>query len=179
MSSYAGKQLHRSPAVVSAGCGCHRPKLVHLLLWRWPKKPTTSNSSTRADPSYSWSPSESFTPTATPTTTTATSMSPTCSEAAGPSAQWPAIGSGRIKESVAVVKDSDDPYVDFRLSMLQMIVEKEIYAKEELRELLNCFLFLNSPDHHEIIIRAFMEIWNGAYSTPAARPEKEKKKKGR
>lgn len=67
-------------------------------------------------------------------------------------------------ETVAVEKDSDDPYLDFRHSMLQMILENEIYSKEDLRELLNCFLQLNSPCHHGIIVRAFTEIWNGVFS---------------
>ncbi|KAL6202590.1 hypothetical protein ACLB2K_026298 [Fragaria x ananassa] len=67
----------------------------------------------------------------------------------------------KIDNSIAVVKDSDDPYQDFRRSMLQMIVEKEIYSKEELQELLSCFLELNSRHHHDVIIQAFTEIWNG------------------
>ncbi|GFZ20236.1 ovate family protein [Actinidia rufa] len=71
----------------------------------------------------------------------------------------------KISNSVAVVKDSDDPYQDFRRSMLQMILEREIYSKDDLQELLNCFLQLNSPCHHEIIIQAFSEIWNGVVST--------------
>ncbi|KAK4371794.1 hypothetical protein RND71_007178 [Anisodus tanguticus] len=74
-------------------------------------------------------------------------------------------GFGRIGgESVAVEKDSDDPYLDFRQSMLQMILEKEIYSKDDLKELLNCFLQLNSPYYHGIIVRAFTEIWNGVFS---------------
>ncbi|KAL5742102.1 hypothetical protein ACOSP7_028834 [Xanthoceras sorbifolium] len=40
----------------------------------------------------------------------------------------------------------------------------ESVAKEDLKELLNCFLQLNSPYHHEIIVRAFTEIWNGVFS---------------
>lgn len=70
----------------------------------------------------------------------------------------------RFKDSVAIVKDSDNPYHDFRQSMLQMILEKEIYSKDDLQELLNCFLDLNSPAHHEIIVKAFTEIWNGGVS---------------
>ncbi|XP_012485757.2 transcription repressor OFP6 [Gossypium raimondii] len=74
-------------------------------------------------------------------------------------------GFGRVGgESLAVEKDSDDPYLDFRHSMLQMILEKEIYSKDDLRELLNCFLQLNSPYYHGIIVRAFTEIWNGVFS---------------
>ncbi|XP_075507811.1 transcription repressor OFP13-like [Primulina tabacum] len=75
-------------------------------------------------------------------------------------------GFGRFGgESVAVEKDSDDPYLDFRQSMLQMILEKQIYSRDDLKELLNCFLQLNSPYYHGIIVRAFTEIWNGAYSS--------------
>ncbi|GFQ02941.1 transcription repressor ofp6 [Phtheirospermum japonicum] len=80
-------------------------------------------------------------------------------------------GFGRIGgASVAVEKDSDDPYLDFRQSMLQMILEKEIYAKDDLKELLNCFLQLNAPYYHGTIVRAFTEIWNGVYSGRAGSP---------
>ncbi|XP_076888410.1 uncharacterized protein LOC143538833 [Bidens hawaiensis] len=61
---------------------------------------------------------------------------------------------------LAVEKDSTDPYVDFRDSMLQMIMEKEICGKDDLRELLNCFLQLNSPSYHPIIVGAFTEVCN-------------------
>ncbi|CAI9105712.1 OLC1v1004704C1 [Oldenlandia corymbosa var. corymbosa] len=77
----------------------------------------------------------------------------------------PAFGTGgqfpKFGDSVAVLKDSDDPYQDFRQSMLQMILEKEIYTKDDLQELLNCFLELNSSSHHKVIVQAFMDIWNG------------------
>lgn len=71
---------------------------------------------------------------------------------------------GRVEESVAVVKESEDPLSDFRKSMLQMIVEKEIVGSEELRELLRRFLELNSPRYHDLILRAFAEIWNEVFS---------------
>ncbi|KAL4324916.1 hypothetical protein GQ457_11G008310 [Hibiscus cannabinus] len=74
-------------------------------------------------------------------------------------------GFGRVGgESLAVEKESDDPYLDFRYSMLQMILEKEIYSKDELKELLRCFLKLNSPYYHGIIVTAFTDIWNGVFS---------------
>ncbi|KAK4358551.1 hypothetical protein RND71_020780 [Anisodus tanguticus] len=66
----------------------------------------------------------------------------------------------KIIGSVAVVTDSDDPFKDFRQSMLQMIMEKEIHTYDDLYELLNCFLTLNSTCHHDVIIQAFMEILN-------------------
>lgn len=81
-------------------------------------------------------------------------------------------GFGRIDgESVAVEKDSDDPYLDFRQSMLQMILENEIYSKDDLRELLHCFLQLNSPYHHGLIVKAFSEIWNGVFSVRSSSPK--------
>ncbi|KAM7271645.1 hypothetical protein ACFE04_030859 [Oxalis oulophora] len=79
--------------------------------------------------------------------------------------ETPVRGFGRVGgESLAVEKDSDDPYLDFRYSMLQMILEKEIYSREELKELLNVFLELNAPFYHSVIVRAFTEIWNGVFS---------------
>lgn len=73
-------------------------------------------------------------------------------------------GARRVEESVAVVKESADPLADFRRSMLQMIVEKEIVGGEELRELLHRFLSLNAPHHHHLILRAFAEIWEEVFS---------------
>ncbi|KAK6138152.1 hypothetical protein DH2020_028088 [Rehmannia glutinosa] len=67
----------------------------------------------------------------------------------------------KIDDSLAVVKDSDNPYRDFRQSMLQMIYEKQIYSRSDLQQLLHCLLELNSAHHHEVIVRAFVEIWNG------------------
>jgi uncharacterized protein (TIGR01568 family) len=72
--------------------------------------------------------------------------------------------SGRVEESVAVVKESADPLADFRRSMLQMIVEKEIVGGAELRELLHRFLSLNSPHHHHLILSAFAEIWEEVFA---------------
>ncbi|KAJ1296483.1 hypothetical protein BS78_01G304300 [Paspalum vaginatum] len=71
---------------------------------------------------------------------------------------------GRVEESVAVVKESADPLGDFRRSMLQMIVEKEIVGGAELRELLHRFLSLNAPRHHGLILRAFAEIWEEVFA---------------
>ncbi|KAL4359624.1 hypothetical protein AHAS_Ahas08G0096000 [Arachis hypogaea] len=48
--------------------------------------------------------------------------------------------------------------MDFRYSMLQMILQKEIFSESGLQELLQCFLELNSPCQHQIIVQAFMEI---------------------
>ncbi|KAG4396500.1 hypothetical protein GLYMA_19G197800v4 [Glycine max] len=139
------KKLLLNTVSVKLGCGtCRRPNLCRIF---HPKpKPKNLNNTYRKH-KHSSSSSSFF------------------------SGQWgdsyvKAVGGlGRAgKEGVAVEKDSDDPYLDFRHSMLQMILENEIYSKQDLRELLNCFLQLNSPHHHGVIVRAFTEIWNAVFS---------------
>lgn len=68
-----------------------------------------------------------------------------------------------MKDSLAVVKKSSDPYGDFRRSMVEMIVEKEMFAAEDLERLLQCFLSLNSPHHHGVIVEVFTEIWEAMF----------------
>ncbi|OEL26241.1 hypothetical protein BAE44_0012739 [Dichanthelium oligosanthes] len=73
------------------------------------------------------------------------------------------------RESVAVAVDSSEPYEDFRESMVQMVVEKEIYAWDDLNDLLHQFLSLNSPRHHPLILHAFADLWtrNGLFCPPS------------
>ncbi|PRQ46562.1 putative transcription factor OFP family [Rosa chinensis] len=71
---------------------------------------------------------------------------------------------GKVKDSFAVVKKSSDPYNDFRTSMVEMIVEKQIFSGKDLDHLLQCFLKLNSPHHHRVIIEVFTEIWEALFS---------------
>ncbi|KAJ8442404.1 hypothetical protein Cgig2_018660 [Carnegiea gigantea] len=59
---------------------------------------------------------------------------------------------GKVKNTFAVVKSSRDPYSDFRTSMVEMIMEKQIFGSKELEQLLQCFLSLNSPHHHRVIL---------------------------
>ncbi|KAL5721455.1 Transcription repressor ofp7 [Ranunculus cassubicifolius] len=66
---------------------------------------------------------------------------------------------GKIKESLAVMKKSEDPYMDFKKSMMEMIVEKEMFDTKDLEELLQCFLSLNSKNYYGAIIEAFSDIW--------------------
>ncbi|KAK9108814.1 hypothetical protein Sjap_016874 [Stephania japonica] len=65
----------------------------------------------------------------------------------------------KVKESFAVVKRSEDPYEDFKGSMLEMILAKEMFNVGDLEELLHCFLALNSRRHHGVIVEAFSDIW--------------------
>ncbi|ESQ41979.1 hypothetical protein EUTSA_v10015317mg [Eutrema salsugineum] len=67
-------------------------------------------------------------------------------------------------ESFAVVKKSEDPYEDFRTSMVEMIVERQIFAAAELKQLLQCFLSLNSLQHHSVIVQVFLEIYATLFS---------------
>lgn len=63
-----------------------------------------------------------------------------------------------VDRSVAVVKRSSDPYADFRVSMAEMIIEKQIFGAVELEKLLDCFLALNAPYHKQVIVEVFEEI---------------------
>ncbi|CAL1414420.1 unnamed protein product [Linum trigynum] len=72
---------------------------------------------------------------------------------------------GKVKGSFAVVKSSSDPYNDFRSSMVEMIIEKQIFGAKDLEQLLQCFLSLNAGHHHRIIVEVFTEIWEALFST--------------
>ncbi|EPS66245.1 hypothetical protein M569_08533 [Genlisea aurea] len=84
-----------------------------------------------------------------------------------------AFSSGRRpapeRRSVAVVKRSTNPYVDFRNSMADMIVENRMLDSEDLERLLRCFLSLNSRHYHTVILRAFADILDVVFA-PAAVP---------
>ncbi|KAK1439124.1 hypothetical protein QVD17_04939 [Tagetes erecta] len=67
---------------------------------------------------------------------------------------------GKVKESFALVKRSEDPYDDFKRSMMEMIMEKQIFEEGDLEQLLQCYLSLNSRFHHGVIVEAFTEIWD-------------------
>ncbi|KAJ1378817.1 Ovate protein family, C-terminal [Sesbania bispinosa] len=62
-------------------------------------------------------------------------------------------------DGFAVVKSSFDPQSDFRESMVEMIVENNIRASKDLEDLLACYLSLNSSEYHDIIVKAFEQIW--------------------
>ncbi|KAH7853607.1 hypothetical protein Vadar_004672 [Vaccinium darrowii] len=55
---------------------------------------------------------------------------------------------GKVKDSFVVKKRSSDPYDDFRKSMVEMIVERQIFGARDLEDLLQTFLSLNSYHHH-------------------------------
>uniref|UniRef100_A0A7C9DLF1 Transcription repressor n=1 Tax=Opuntia streptacantha TaxID=393608 RepID=A0A7C9DLF1_OPUST len=173
--SSSKKKVLLNTVSVSLGCSCRRPKLSSIFTPK-PKSKIPkyqkhhnylSHSSSTTSTSSAWGGK-----TVNSSPFDASTFSPYSSSGSGPGST--VDGFGRVgPRSVAVEKDSSDPYLDFRQSMLQMIVENDIYSKDELKHLLNCFLQLNSPSLHGIIIRAFTEIWNGfffserpSYSSP-------------
>ncbi|KAI3686688.1 hypothetical protein L1987_80371 [Smallanthus sonchifolius] len=64
-----------------------------------------------------------------------------------------------MNETLTVVQWSDHPHEDFKRSMLEMILEKQMFEAKDLEHLLQCFLTLNSRNHHTDIVAAFTEIW--------------------
>ncbi|KAL3637834.1 hypothetical protein CASFOL_018282 [Castilleja foliolosa] len=82
----------------------------------------------------------------------------------------PCTVEGKVKESFAVVKRSDDPYEDFKNSMMDMILEKQMFDPDDLEQLLQCFLSLNSRHYHGIIVQAFSHILEAFFYPYPARP---------
>ncbi|KAI4356134.1 hypothetical protein L6164_000181 [Bauhinia variegata] len=64
-----------------------------------------------------------------------------------------------LLDSFAVVKSSFNPQRDFRESMVEMIVEKNIRDSKDLEDLLACYLSLNSEEYHDLIIKVFKQVW--------------------
>ncbi|XP_073148259.1 uncharacterized protein [Henckelia pumila] len=77
----------------------------------------------------------------------------------------PCTVDGKVKESFAVVKKSADPYEDFKNSMMEMILEKQMFEKKDLEQMLQCFLSLNSRHYHGIILQAFSHILDSIFTT--------------
>ncbi|KAJ8491872.1 hypothetical protein OPV22_013593 [Ensete ventricosum] len=80
----------------------------------------------------------------------------------GCSKPWALAARGPSTEKMAgfaVVKNSSDPYVDFRSSMVEMIVERGMSGASDMEDLLHSYLSLNSPLHHPVILEAFVDVW--------------------
>ncbi|EXB91250.1 hypothetical protein L484_016321 [Morus notabilis] len=173
MSSNRSKKLLKTIFKANGGnCGCGKPKLSDVF--EPTPKPKTSIHQNPTDlPADSSSSSSclgrndgiSTTDDTATELSISSSMTPHSLPSSDVALEKKIPNKKSINDScIAVVKDSDDPFEDFKQSMKQMIFEKEIYAKKDLQELLRCFLELNSPSHREIIVRAFTEIWNDVVS---------------
>lgn len=64
-----------------------------------------------------------------------------------------------VRKGLAVVKRSQDPYSDFRESMVEVIVAKQVFGAAELERLLDSYMALNAPCLHPVILQAFSDIW--------------------
>lgn len=64
---------------------------------------------------------------------------------------------------MAVVKRSSNPYLDFRSSMVEMVVERRIGSVGQMEDLLGSYLSLNSPRHHPAILAAFEDVWEAVF----------------
>lgn len=76
-----------------------------------------------------------------------------------PAVDLPAEIRGRVRESVPVVTHSYDPYTDFRDSMVEMILEKDILDSQDLEDLLHAYLALNRGEFHGLIVEVFTDLW--------------------
>ncbi|KNA09798.1 hypothetical protein SOVF_150290 [Spinacia oleracea] len=178
MSSTKRKVLLNTVSV-NLGCSCRRPKLSSFFNPK-PKSKTpnkyqkhhnysysssTSSNTANSRNMSSSSPYECYYPTINSATFSPYMDTTTTTTTSSSSSSHPSSSSvdGFGFKSVAEEKDSNDPYLDFRQSMLQMIMENQIYTKDDLKHLLNCFLQLNSPSLHGTIIRVFTEIWNSFF----------------
>ncbi|PON62959.1 Ovate protein family, C-terminal [Trema orientale] len=180
MSSNRSKKLLKTIFTANAGCGCGKPKLSDVFEpTRKPKIPAQKNpncpssgtlcckknsvvSTISADNNDNDNEDYATTTSTTTVDCSASSFSQPSSVETDPVVQK---CSKKMNDTcIAVVKESNDPYEDFKQSMKQMIVEKEIYDNHDLQELLSCFLELNSPSHRDVIVRAFTDIWNDVVS---------------
>ncbi|KAE8689573.1 Transcription repressor OFP13 [Hibiscus syriacus] len=63
-----------------------------------------------------------------------------------------------FEESVVLAMESDDPYVDFRRSMEEMVDTHGMKKWEQLEELLGWYLKVNGKNNHGFIISAFIDL---------------------
>ncbi|CAN4126390.1 unnamed protein product [Withania somnifera] len=61
-------------------------------------------------------------------------------------------------ESVVLAMESDDPYLDFKKSIEEMVESHEIKDWESLQELLGWYLKMNGKINHGFIIGAFVDL---------------------
>ncbi|OWM87663.1 transcription repressor OFP13 [Punica granatum] len=63
-----------------------------------------------------------------------------------------------FKESVVLAMESENPYVDFRRSMEEMVESNGIKDWECLEELLGWYLRMNGKENHGFIVEAFIDL---------------------
>ena len=182
MSSNKKKALFKTVFTANGSCGCGKTKASEVLeptpkpkISNIHHQNTTTNTSSMAS-SFTTSHNGGFSVEDEDSTSTTISESETTHDHnnnKSPNNNSLVPKRSPLMDTLAVEKDSSDPYHDFRHSMLQMIFEKEIESEDDLQDLLQCFLELNAPRHHHVIVKAFNEICEEAFpekvsATPAA-----------
>ncbi|KAK7321324.1 hypothetical protein VNO77_31851 [Canavalia gladiata] len=74
------------------------------------------------------------------------------------SATLPTDVSGAFANSVCAVRYSSNPFVDIRMSILEMIVDVGVHDWDQMEELVYCYVALNSPELHHLICQAFVSL---------------------
>ncbi|KAL1549676.1 transcription repressor OFP13-like [Salvia divinorum] len=69
--------------------------------------------------------------------------------------------SGALEESVALAVESDDPYMDFKTSMHEMVESHGMEEWDRLEELLGWYLKMNAKHNHGFIVGAFVDLLVG------------------
>ncbi|KAG6434200.1 hypothetical protein SASPL_105822 [Salvia splendens] len=72
-----------------------------------------------------------------------------------------------FEESVALAMESEDPYMDFRKSMQEMVESHGLEEWDRLEELLGWYLRMNSKQNHGFIVGAFVDLLVGTVKDPS------------
>ncbi|KAJ6361897.1 hypothetical protein OIU78_002326 [Salix suchowensis] len=70
-----------------------------------------------------------------------------------------------FKESVVLSMESQDPHLDFKKSMEEMVEAHGLVDWEGLEELLSCYLKVNGKSNHGYIVSAFVDLLAGFASS--------------
>uniref|UniRef100_A0A5B6YX98 Transcription repressor n=1 Tax=Davidia involucrata TaxID=16924 RepID=A0A5B6YX98_DAVIN len=79
-----------------------------------------------------------------------------------------AAGGFPFKESVVLAMESEDPYMDFRRSMEEMVGTYGLKEWEGLEELLGWYLRMNGKMNHGFIVGAFVDLLLGIASSSSS-----------
>ncbi|KAJ6698414.1 TRANSCRIPTION REPRESSOR OFP7-RELATED [Salix purpurea] len=73
-----------------------------------------------------------------------------------------------FKESVVLSMESQDPHLDFKKSMEEMVEAHGLADWEGLEELLSCYLKVNGKSNHGYIVSAFVDLLAGFASSSSS-----------
>lgn len=78
------------------------------------------------------------------------------------------LGFPPLKESVVLAMESEDPYMDFKSSMQEMVETHGLKDWESLEELLGWYLKMNGKKNHGFIVGAFVDLLLGLVSSSSS-----------